>query len=492
MKNYFLIVLALLLLTSCKQPGKTDIDEVKYLDNYNYLFEDIDMSKSLADASGQTYPWSGVDSLNVSLMDQAVKDIEQYRKGNFSIKFLDEKGIPVDAHVELKHVKHEFKFGLKMIDSQDEDSLFERSASSIMKIFNAANICNYHSTWWKSKDKPYGNWDNYNKKLEWCEKLELDPRFHIIQYIHMGKPVWWKEIDTEEELWDFYEKRAADVAKHYSEGFFEYDVMNEMIHWPIWFEKYDGAKHNMDNYFVFNWMKNPENGAKVVEQARKHFPSQKLVVLETGVWNDYPNNKVSQDIYTYYKRLVELNAPFDVIGYQGRYNPEAGNQLKEGNNEIGPRMFYMESIKYGFELFSGLGKEISITEFAPPSRTRKNKIGSLEELGVDRRELALWVANFHILAFSKPYLNQITWWPYLNEDSGVISEDGSLSETGQVLDVLINEKWHTHINKVTKNGYIDFRGFYGEYLITAEGYAEQILHLFSNDSTAQTVTLKKL
>jgi hypothetical protein len=74
----------------------------------------------------------------------------------------------------------------------------------------------------------------------------------------------------------------------------------------------------------------------------------------------------------------------------------------------------------------------------------------------------------------------------------VIREDGSLSETGQVLDVLINEKWHTHITKETKNGSVDFRGFYGEYLIKAEGYAEQIIQLFSNDSSAQTVTLKRL
>jgi GH35 family endo-1,4-beta-xylanase len=116
------------------------------------------------------------------------------------------------------------------------------------------------------------------KEQEWCAELGLEPRFHIIQYVHMKKPEWWRDLNTEEALWDFYTKRVADVAQEFEGQFFKYDVMNEMIHWPYWFEKYDGAQYNMTNYFAFDWMRNPENGARVVRQAREYLPDAKPIM----------------------------------------------------------------------------------------------------------------------------------------------------------------------------------------------------------------------
>ena len=477
---------------------------VSFLDLYNQLLPGMDLRNSIADQSGQTYPWSGVDHQNIALMDSAARDIERHRKGDFRLTIVDEDGEKLDVEVEVQHIRHEFKFGANTYDFSNNTDALAASEDAIKRLFNASNVCNYLQEWWDRKEQPYGNWGKLEKEVRWCEQLELDPRFHIIQYVHMRKPRFWLDLNSEQALWDFYTKRVEDVAERYEGEFFEFDVMNEMVHWPIWFRKYHGAKYGMSDYFAFDWMRKPENGAKVVRQARKYLPDAKLVVLETGVWNTYPKNVNAQNVHRYYERLIELEAPFDVVGYQGRYPAKKSYSLRKGTKEAGPRMFYMDSIEAGLKWFSKLGKEISITEFSPPTRivypkerrlTEADKRQpTVTEIGADRKELALWVANFHILAFSKPYINQVTWWEVFRQsggkiDAGLINADGSLTEIGKVMDTLINQKWRTQLTAKADAGGLRFRGFYGEYLLRAEGYQPKKVRLFRSDEKEQTVTM---
>lgn len=465
-----------------------------YLEQYNQLIEGLDLREAIADRLGETYPWSGVDHHNIELMDQVTQEIERHRKGDFELTLIDSNGNAFEGSVEIEQVEHAFKFGANSWDFNQHPSAFSLSSESLQKLFNSANVCNYLNAWWRELDEPYGNWSQVRQELEWCGQLGLDPRFHIIQYVHMKKPGWWRELDSEEKLWDFYTKRVADVADQFEGEFFEYDVMNEMIHWPYWFEKYDGAQYGMTNLFAFDWMRDPENGAKVVRQAREYLPDAKLVVLETGIWNRHPENTFAREIHAYFKRLIELDAPFDVIGYQGRYEPKGVGSVKTGKHSAGERMYFMESIDAGLEWFSELGKQMAITEFSMPSR-RLNEGAKPDDIGADRNELALWVANFHILAFSKPYINQVTWWNVFRRemgwiDAGLINRDGSLTEVGQVMDELINRRWHTQWKGQIKAGRQHFRGFYGDYLIRIEGHDPQTVR-FLRGAVKQRIVLEQ-
>jgi GH35 family endo-1,4-beta-xylanase len=497
----FPMLLAAGFLCSCatnetEQKAETQ-PEVSYLSAYNNLLPGMDLSASLTDETGQTGLWSGVDGQNIELMDTVARDIERIRKGDFALTLVDANGLRINASVEIEHVGHEFKFGANAWEFSERPEAFANSTEAIERLFNAANVCNYLQEWWRNQEEPYGNWGKVRKEMEWCADLGLKPRFHIIQYVHMRKPGWWLDLNTEEVLWDFYTKRVADVAQEFEGEFFEYDVMNEMVHWPYWFEKYHQAEYGMPNYFAFDWMRDPENGARVVRQAREYLPNAKLVVLETGVWNTHPDNIFAQEIHDYYERLIELEAPFDMIGYQGRYEGNGVQSVRTGKADAGERMYYMESIDSGLEWFAGLGKEMGVTEFAMPSRRFDAKSGELKpaDFGADRKELALWVANFHILAFSKPYINQVTWWsifrnPMRFGDAGLINLDGSLTETGQAMDTLINERWHTQLEREVKKGQLNFRGFYGDYLVKVEGYAPQTIRLYRGDNRTQKVSLQ--
>ena len=144
----------------------------------------MDLRGSIADKSGQSYPWSGIDHQNIALMDSAAQNIEQHRKGDFRLTIVDENGEKLDANVDVQHVGHEFKFGANTYDFSKNPEAFAASKDSIKRLFNASNVCNYLDEWWRKKNRPYGNWGKFENELGWCEQLGLDPRFHIIQYVH--------------------------------------------------------------------------------------------------------------------------------------------------------------------------------------------------------------------------------------------------------------------------------------------------------------------
>ena len=77
-----------------------------YLEQYNQLIEGLDLREAIADRSGETYPWSGVDHRNIELMDQAAREIECHRKGDFELTLIDSNGNAFEGAVEIEQVGH--------------------------------------------------------------------------------------------------------------------------------------------------------------------------------------------------------------------------------------------------------------------------------------------------------------------------------------------------------------------------------------------------
>jgi hypothetical protein len=165
MKRYILKIFSVLLAGAClcscatkvaAPQAETDL-EVSYLSAYNNLLPGMDMSASLADEAGETYPWSGVDHQNLELMDEAARNIERFRKGDFALTLVDADGRKIEASVEIEHIGHEFKFGANMWEFSECPEAFANSTDAIKRLFNAANVCNYLQEWWRNKEEPYGN-----------------------------------------------------------------------------------------------------------------------------------------------------------------------------------------------------------------------------------------------------------------------------------------------------------------------------------------------
>ena len=140
------------------------------------------------------------------------------------------------------------------------------------------------------------------------------------------------------------------------------------------------------------------------------------------------------------------------------------------------------------------GKPIHITEFSPPSRDNRKK-GPQPSLTDD--EIAAWQVNYYTLAFSKPYIHEITRWFVIDElggkgmDAGLITKDGKLKPAYYALKRLLKETWSTEWRGTAANGVVSFRGFYGDYEIEVPGYRKATVAARSAGPKSITVKLQR-
>ena len=100
--------------------------------------------------------FDGIDGAGREVMDQARRDIERIRKGDFKLRVVDAAGKPIAGQVRLRHVRHEFRFGGPF----SENPLF-------LDLFNAGRMNPHWGDIQKAEDGPDGpyQWDRFDKKL---------------------------------------------------------------------------------------------------------------------------------------------------------------------------------------------------------------------------------------------------------------------------------------------------------------------------------------
>ena len=141
-----------------------------------------------------------------------------------------------------------------------------------------------------------------------------------------------------------------------------------------------------------------------------------------------------------------------------------------------------------------LGKPIHITEYNPPSRMKKRK---RPQPRLSDEEIAAWEVNYYTLAFSKPYIQQLTRWFVINGyggnaiDGGLVTSDGRRKLNYYALKKLLKETWNTKWKGTTINGRVSFRGFFGSYEAKLLGYRPVRFQLHSNGPRKIEVYLTK-
>ncbi len=436
-------------------------------------------------AQPTTFPFfDGTDAQTDSLMRQAKTQIEQVRKGDLTLELVDEAGKPVQGTVKVELLAHDFKFGTDLFGLHqipDTDPGKRSAIRAIRQIFNSVIICDYWSRNQNKLDGPH-DWKSPDYGFALAEDLGKRTRYHALIF---GFPRWLHHFKTEEEQWQALEQRIQQVAGRYGDKITEVDVINEFIHYQYWKEN-PHAKYLEST--TFPDFAKPENGARILRIARKHLPNAKLVVLEAGIWS--VSNPVFQEIYNYHKRLIELDAPYDYIGYQAHYYAQKNVPFQLGTKEFGPRTFMMDEINRGLEKMATLGKPMVITEFNAPSRSNKSK--NPDQVRISDEEIAAWERNFYTLLFSKPYIDGLSRWFTIDNlggrgmDAGVVTEDGKLKPNYFALLKLIKADWHTRVSKQSsKDGIVQFNGFYGHYRIAVDGYEGASIRLSKGNEPAR-------
>ncbi|MGM9739269.1 MAG: sulfatase-like hydrolase/transferase [Candidatus Cryptobacteroides sp.] len=407
------------------------------------------------------------DVRSAAIMRSAADSIEKYRKGDFSIKVIDAKtGKPVRVPVRLNLAKHKFNFGVSMYGvSALQDSVLKRKAEdAIRTLFNTVTVCDYFK-----KNALYGD----PMPSSACDDIKFacandkTMRFHAALF---NIPQWINGAGyTEERCWDMIERRLKYISENYAGIIDEYDIINEFInefHYP--------GRAFYDNNPEYPQFRNPETAKKVMALARKYLPEKKLVVLETSVAS--ANNPIFREIVDFYKALVEAGGDFDYVGYQGHFYGHG--DFRKGDRELGPDTFKMSSISDALDMLGDIGKPVIITEFNGPSRHIQRGGREDKEWTLSDEENADWQINFYRLAFSKPYIHQITRWFLIDElggagiDAGILCKDGGKKAIYDKLNHLLNVEWHTDVTLPLLDGNASFRGFYGKYDVEAKGYGK--------------------
>ncbi len=431
--------------------------------------------------------FDGVDELSEPVMREARERIEKIRKGNFTVRFLDERGMPVDSYAEISLMHHEFQFGANLcpVMRLPRNHPARKVALEVIgELFPLVRVGNFWSVEEPEQRGPL-NWVATDRDVEWAVSHGKDMRYHCLIYnMYYAVPKWYRQIRSTEEWWPLIEKRISDVAGRYGRIIHEYDIINEMLMNLKWADK-----HNPN----FPTLGDPRNAARIFKIADKYLPDAKLVMLETHLCT--LKNPHYQDIYRYYKQVLELGAPVDVLGFQGHFYGGAQMPISVGHPQAGPGAFTMKVISDCLDHLASLGKPIHITEYNPPSRMKKRK-GPQPHLSDE--EIAAWTANYYTLVFSKPYIHQLTRWFVIDgcggnaQDGGLVTIEGRKKPNYYALRRLLKETWTTRWQGRLDNGEVSFRGFFGRYRARIAGYKPVEFKLYSGGKRRIVIRLTRL
>ncbi len=451
--------------------------------------------------SGQQLPFfdGAQDAKSRETMAQAERDIEKYRKGDFEVTIVDaQSGKPITQEVEIELANHKFDFGVNLykVELQSE-YMIDKAHKAATDIFNMVAVCDYFSSWNYSPRNKVSN-DHILKSalrdIEFANANDLRMRFHAVWY---NQPLWLNGFNwSEEEIWTMFEERIKYVAEHYGDEINEYDVINEII---FWHGDFYSANPNYPDFMK------PELAKRAFELARKYLPTQKLVALEAAIATTQEGNSFAKALQ-HHRDMIAAGVDYDYVGYQGHFYYK-DRDYRDGREDLGDDCFTMAAISGGLDLLGELGKPVVITEFNGPSRSTATRKGGKRDTddsndqndpywSLSEEENAAWQINFYRLAFSKPYIRQVTRWFMVDEmggkgiDAGVITKTGEPHAIYEELRKLIKEEWHTKYKGKSRKGVADFRGFYGRYDINVDGYQPAEVEI--NEAGEYVVKLNKL
>ncbi len=430
--------------------------------------------------------FDGVDAASRPVMDSARKRIEQLRKGDFTIKFVDAGGRPVSGYATIRLLHHEFAFGANLCPVTRLPANHPARRTALQVIEELFPLVRVGSFW--SVDEPQKggalHWNTTDRDVDWALSHGKTMRYHCVIYnMSYAVPKWFRRVRSTAEWWRLIEKRIKDVAGRYGRTIHEYDLVNEMLMNLKWADR---------NNPLFPTLADPRNTARIFRIADKYLPDAKLVMLETHLCT--LQNPYYHRLYDYYRAVLDLGAPVDVLGFQGHFYGGGRMPIERGHPQAGPGAFTMKVISDCLDHLATLGKPIHITEYNPPSRMKKRK-GPQPRL--TDAEIAAWSVNYYTLVFSKPYIHQITRWFVIDGhggnalDGGLVTINGVRKPNYFALKKLLKETWTTSWSGEIAGGHVAFRGFFGTYQANVRGYEPVIFRLHSGDPRNITVRLRQ-
>ena len=230
-------------------------------------------------------------------------------------------------------------------------------------------------------------------------------------------------------------------------------------------------------------------------RARAHLPTTKLIINEATqyIWkNTFKYNR--SIYYMQIERALLKGASIDSIGMQFHMFWPQDQEADEVKAVCNPQHLYRVMDQY-----ADFCKPIQVTEVTVPAYSKE---------AADEQVQADILRNLYRIWFSHPSMEAIVYWNMVDGyahgaepgdmtngenryHGGLLRFDMSKKPAWEVLDQLINHDWHTSIRE-TCSGTAYFKGFYGEYELTATVGGKTVtekLHLKKGSKNNITITL---
>jgi endo-1,4-beta-xylanase len=298
--------------------------------------------------------------------------------------------------------------------------------------------------------------------VEFCREHGLAMKGHPLVW-HQWYPKW--RPDDPQEAMRRIEQRIAEIAARYGATIPRWEVVNE----PCERDKFADKWCNLPEDYVF----------RSLSAAAKRFPAGDRMMLNeatTFSWLEFSEER--SPYYRLIREMLDRGARVDEFGMQLHIFSEQAWQLALAGKRFAPADLFKALDRYG-----DFGRPIHITEITIPA---------LPHSPEGERNQAVVARNFYRLWFSHPRVEAISWWNLVDgtaakgEDkwnAGLVRNDFSPKPAYEALDRLINRDWKTVLETNSAvRGEVAFRGFHGEYTVTAQS---------SSKTVKQTFRLKK-
>ena len=421
--------------------------------------------------------------------------IEQNRKGDFKIRFVDRKGNSLKKiAIKANQKSHEFNFGahIFMLDEFEKAEDNAKFREMFKEYFNLATVPFYWDGLEPKENQPRFVKDSpkvYRRPapdlcIQYCDENDIKTKLHCLVYDKFIPD--WLPKDNMIEMERLYEKRFKEISERYTGKMVEFEVINETLQTCWWTADSVITSKKDLNEWAFSL-------------ARKYFPNETLVINEGSVNADVADKGIWSAYYLEIENALLKGATIDKIGIQHHIFTGATSKTEEEYE----RNVKKEYIRYvdpelNFKMLDTLGKfglPLELTEVTIPTFGEGEEF---EELQAELLRLLYSVWFSHPLVDSVVYWNQVDGYCYVgdanwNENNcrgGLFHHDLTPKKSALMLKKLITEEWHTEEKLVTnENGEVDFRGFYGEYDITVAGKTYTV-NLSKNNNNNNDVVIE--
>ncbi len=426
------------------------------------------------------------------LMKKRVPEgIEKYRKGDCKIRLTDSEGNPLkNTEVRVDQKTHDFQFGahIFMLDEFDTEEENKKFRDMFSQYFNLATIPFYWSDLEPEEGCPRYDKDSpkiYRRPapdlcLEYCEEKGIKGKLHCLVYDKFTAD--WMPKDDLKEMERLYEKRFKEISERYAGKLSEFEVINETLLSHGWTTATEIIKKPDLNEWAFSL-------------AEKYFGDETLVMNEGGQNTDVADKGIWSAYYLELENAIKKGCRIDKIGMQHHlFTGCTAKTPEEYEKAIKTEYVRFADPEVSFKFLDTLGRfglPLELTEVTIPT------LGEGEEYEELQAEI---LKGLYSVWFSHPSVETIVYWNQIdghcydagpdsnwNENrcrGGIFHHDLTPKKAALALKKLITEDWHTTLTLTTdEEGYIEFRGFYGDYTAEAEGKAFEIaIHKNENSS----------